>query len=84
VWRFVSDLALGWLQSDGVSCLARITKLLVFFLAGEATNAALNENPRELIAYLKPVVEKTVKNIIQKIANKITQHFTLQELLPEN
>jgi asparagine synthetase A len=52
--------------------------------AGEATNAALNENPRELIAYLKPVVEKTVKNIIQQIANKITEHFTLQELLPED
>lgn len=51
---------------------------------GEATNAALNENPRELIAYLKPVVEKTVKNVIQKIANQITQHFTIQELLPEN
>lgn len=51
---------------------------------GEATNAALNENPKELIAYLKPVVEKTVKNIIQKIANKITQHFTLEELLPKN
>jgi asparagine synthetase A len=53
-------------------------------VTGEATNAALNENPRELIAYLKPVIEKTVKNIIQQIANKITQHFTLQELLPED
>ena len=51
---------------------------------GEATNAALNENPRELIAYLKPVVEKTVRNIIQEIANKITQHFSVQELLPED
>jgi len=49
---------------------------------GEATNAALNENPRELIAYMKPIIEKTVKNIIQQIANKITQHFTVQELLP--
>jgi asparagine synthetase A len=59
---------------------------LDFYLTvtGEATNAALNENPRELIAYLKPVVEKTVKNIIQQIANKITQHFTIQELLPED
>jgi hypothetical protein len=59
---------------------------LQFFLTvtGEATNAALNENPRELIAYMKPVVERTVKNVIQKIANKITQHFTLQELLPED
>jgi asparagine synthetase A len=59
---------------------------VVFLLTviGEATNAALNENPRELIAYLKPVVEKTVKNVIQKIANQITQHFTIQELLPEN
>ena len=53
-------------------------------VTGEATNAALNENPRELIAYMKPVIEKTVKNIIQQIANKITQHFTLQELLPED
>lgn len=51
-------------------------------LTGDATNAALNENPKELIAYLKPVIEKTVKDIIQKIANKITQHFTVQELLP--
>ncbi|KDR14111.1 circadian clock-controlled protein-like [Zootermopsis nevadensis] len=51
---------------------------------GEATNAALNENPKELIAYLKPIVEKTVKDIIQKIANKITQHFTVQELLPDD
>jgi hypothetical protein len=51
-------------------------------VTGEATNAALNENPRELIAYMKPIVEKTVKNIIQQIANKITQHFTVQELLP--
>jgi hypothetical protein len=51
-------------------------------VSGDATNTALNENPRELIAYMKPIVEKTVKNIIQEIANKITQHFTLQELLP--
>jgi hypothetical protein len=50
---------------------------------GEATNAALNENPKELITYLKPVVENTVKDIIQKIANKIIQHFTVQELLPD-
>ena len=53
-------------------------------VTGEATNAALNENPRELIAYMKPVIEKTVKNIIQQIANNITQHFTVQELLPED
>jgi hypothetical protein len=33
---------------------------------------------------MRPVVERTVKNVIQKIANKITQHFTLQELLPED
>lgn len=53
-------------------------------LLGDATNAALNENPKELIAYLKPIIEKTVGNIILEIANKITQHFTLEELLPEH
>ncbi|KAJ9577484.1 hypothetical protein L9F63_005985 [Diploptera punctata] len=52
-------------------------------LLGDATNAALNENQKEFINYLKPIIETTVGNVILEIANRITQSFDFDTLLPE-
>nr|CAD7413167.1 unnamed protein product [Timema poppensis] len=48
--------------------------------AGEATNAALNENRSEFIETLRPIAERTVGEVILEIANKITNNFSLKEL----
>ncbi|XP_014289104.1 protein takeout [Halyomorpha halys] len=49
----------------------------------EAVNVALNENKKELITTIRPQAERVVTNVLLEIANKITQHFTYEELFPE-
>ncbi|CAH1399272.1 unnamed protein product [Nezara viridula] len=48
----------------------------------EAINVALNDNKRELMTALRPQAEQIVTKVLLNIANKITQHFTYDELFP--
>lgn len=50
---------------------------------GEAMNVALNENKRELMHLLRPTAEKVVSNVFLDIANKVSSHFTYDELFPK-
>ncbi|XP_075236822.1 protein takeout-like [Lycorma delicatula] len=50
---------------------------------GDAVNVALNENKKDFMKALKPIVEKVVGEIVLDIANKITKNFTYDELFPK-
>ncbi|XP_044741689.1 protein takeout-like [Chrysoperla carnea] len=51
---------------------------------GEVTDQALNENRREFIKALKPVVEDTTSDVLLKIAKEIVKNFSYDELFPTN
>ncbi|KAL1140600.1 hypothetical protein AAG570_000530 [Ranatra chinensis] len=51
---------------------------------GDAVNAALNENKKEIIATVSPTVRSVVSEVLLEIAKKITSHFTYDELFPKN
>lgn len=52
------------------------------FVAGEAINFALNENKREFMEALRPIVERVVSNVLLDIARKVTKNFTYDDLFP--
>ncbi|CAH1399268.1 unnamed protein product [Nezara viridula] len=49
---------------------------------GDAVNGALNENKKEIINLIRPKIEKMMGEKMLGVANKITQHFTYDELFP--
>uniref|UniRef100_A0A1B6L2D3 Uncharacterized protein n=1 Tax=Graphocephala atropunctata TaxID=36148 RepID=A0A1B6L2D3_9HEMI len=51
---------------------------------GDAVNLALNDNKREFMEALRPVVEKITSSVLLEIAKKITRNFTYDELFPLN
>ncbi|CAH1399267.1 unnamed protein product [Nezara viridula] len=50
---------------------------------GEAVNAALNQNKKELLDAILPTLERVVSNTLLDITDKITKNFTFEELFPE-
>ncbi|KAF6204257.1 hypothetical protein GE061_002597 [Apolygus lucorum] len=50
----------------------------------DAINVALHENKREIINLVRPRLEEVVKDVLLDTANKITNHFTYDELFPES
>ncbi|KAG8282426.1 hypothetical protein J6590_036392 [Homalodisca vitripennis] len=51
---------------------------------GDAVNLALNDNKREFMEALRPVVERIVSDVLLDIAKKVTKNFTYDELFPLN
>ncbi|BES97644.1 Haemolymph juvenile hormone Hypothetical protein protein (JHBP) [Nesidiocoris tenuis] len=51
---------------------------------GEAVNAALNENKKELMNFMRPRAEELASKVLLERANKITRHFEYDELFPSD
>lgn len=52
-------------------------------ILGEATNQALNQNKKEFIDALNPIVTRTTSEVILEIANKITKNHPYDNLFPK-
>lgn len=51
---------------------------------GDAINAAINDNKKDLMIGIIPHAERVAGNVLLDIANKITKHFTFKELFPKD
>ena len=49
-----------------------------------AFNAALDGGRQEILATIRPTIEKVISREVLKLVNKITTHFTYDELFPDH
>ncbi|KAK3912544.1 Putative beta-carotene-binding protein [Frankliniella fusca] len=50
----------------------------------ESVNQAINANNKEFIKVIKPIIDATASNMLLEVANRITEHFTYDQLFPAN
>lgn len=53
-------------------------------ILGPASNEVLNANSNFLLDEIKPVLEESLSDLFTRIANKITDRFTYDDLFPNN
>ena len=58
--------------------------LIIILFPGESVNQAINANNKDFIKVIKPIIDATAANILLDVANNITEHFTFDQLFPEN
>ncbi|XP_071440004.1 protein takeout-like [Hetaerina americana] len=51
---------------------------------GDSTNQFFNDNWRDIVKEIQPVVEETISTIIHEIVRKVFELYTYDELLPES
>ncbi|XP_046392875.1 protein takeout-like [Ischnura elegans] len=51
---------------------------------GDSTNQFFNDNWRDIVKEIQPVVEETISTIIHEIVRKVFELYTFDELLPES
>lgn len=49
-----------------------------------ATNQAINDNIKEILVELKPVVSKTVGDIVLSLVGSLFRRYSVDELFPES
>lgn len=49
-----------------------------------ATNKAINENIKEIIAEMRPVIRKTIGEIVLSFVSSLFKRYSVDELFPEN
>lgn len=49
-----------------------------------ATNKAINENMSEILAEMRPVIRKTVGEIVLQLMGSLFRRYSVSELFPEN
>lgn len=54
----------------------------VFFLLGDAVNDVINNNFEAVSRDIIPLVEKALQQTFRKIASKITENFTYDQIFP--
>lgn len=55
-----------------------------FFVAGDTMNRFLNENWRNVVREVQPVLEDTIAELFKSFANKMFHMYPLDMLMPED
>jgi len=58
--------------------------LIVISCSGDTTNRFFNENWRDIVREIKPVLEETIAEVIIGIVRQVFDLFPLEQLLPDN
>jgi Haemolymph juvenile hormone binding protein (JHBP) len=52
--------------------------------SGDTTNRFFNENWRDIVREIKPVLEETIAEVIHGIVRQVFDLYPLEQLLPDN